>query len=114
MENTRASKIIDQMYLNDPFSLWLGIQRMEEYAGYCKLKMIVRKEMLNGFGIAHGGITFSLADSALAFASNAYGQQAVSIECSVNHIKPVQEGDCLIAEAKEKSRSKRLGIYEIS
>lgn len=107
------SQIIDKMYNNDPFSIWLGIERIEEGVGFCKLKMRVRKEMLNGFGIAHGGITFSLADSAFAFASNSYGRHAVSIECSINHIKPVKEGDVLIANSIERSRSKHLGIYDI-
>ena len=109
----RVSRIIDKMYDHDPFSLWLGIERVEERLGYCKLKMVVRNEMLNGFGIAHGGISFSLADSALAFASNSHGRQAVSIECSVNHIRPVGEGEVIMAEAVEKSRTSRLGIYEI-
>jgi acyl-CoA thioesterase len=112
--NDRAKKVIDQMYYNDAFSLWLGIERIEESAGYCKLRMQVRKEMLNGFKIAHGGISFSLADSALAFASNSHGKHAVSIDCVVNHLKAIKEGDVLMAEALEKSRSNRLGVYEVT
>ncbi|CAG0910535.1 unnamed protein product, partial [Cyprideis torosa] len=61
------------MYENDAFSKWLGIERMEEREGYCKLKMVLTKDMTNGFNIAHGGIAYSLADSALAFAANARG-----------------------------------------
>lgn len=109
-----VEKVIDKMYFNDAFSLWLGIERISESAGYSKLKMTVREEMLNGFGIAHGGITFSLADSALAFATNSHGKHSVSIECSINHLKPVRTGDILFAEAIEKSRSKHIGVYEIS
>ncbi len=109
-----ANKVIDQMYNNDAFSLWLGIERIQESKGYCKLQMTVREEMLNGFKIAHGGITFSLADSALAFASNSYGKHSVSIDCVINHLKPVKLDDTLIAEAKEQSRSKHLGVYEVS
>ena len=109
-----ATRVIDKMYYNDAFSLWLGIERIEESKGYCKLKMELKEEMLNGFGIAHGGITFSLADSALAFASNSHGQHAVSIDCVINHLKPVRLGDILIAEAIEKSRSTHLGLYEVS
>jgi acyl-CoA thioesterase len=109
-----ASKVIDKMYFNDAFSLWLGIERLEEYQGYCKLKMKVRTEMTNGFGILHGGISFSFADSALAFACNSYGKHAVSIECSINHLYPIHDGDVLVAEAREKSRSTHLGLYEIT
>ena len=61
-----ATKVVDQMYDNDPFSLWLGIERVEDGVGSSVLRMTVTQEMLNGFGIAHGGITYSLADSALA------------------------------------------------
>ncbi|MEQ9261926.1 MAG: hydroxyphenylacetyl-CoA thioesterase PaaI [Owenweeksia sp.] len=106
-------EIIDQMYNNDAFSIWLGIKRLEEKAGYCRLSMQVREEMTNGFGIAHGGITYSLADSALAFASNSYGVQAVSIETSISHTRPVKVGDMLTAEAVELNKSTRLAIYEV-
>lgn len=109
-----ATSVVDQMFQNDAFSLWLGIERIEESEGYCKLRMKIRKEMLNGFGIVHGGISFSIADSALAFASNSYGKHSVSIECSIKHLKPIMEGDVLIAVAKERSRSKHLGVYEIT
>jgi acyl-CoA thioesterase len=78
--------IIDGMFNNDLFSQWLGIERLQQGIGHCKLRMIIRKEMCNGFGIAHGGITYSLADSALAFASNSHGQEALSIETSISHI----------------------------
>lgn len=112
-EKTRVAEIVDQMYFNDPFSLWLGIERIEEGLGYSKIKMTVRKEMLNGFGVAHGGISFSLADSAFAFACNSHGKHAVSIECSVNHVRPIFEGDVLTAEAKEISRTRTLGNYDV-
>lgn len=101
------------MMSKDYFSQWLTIERMEESTGYCKLKMQIRKEMCNGFGIAHGGITYSLADSALAFASNSHGKKAVSIETSISHIKPLHTGDTIIATAQEKNCSNRLGIYEV-
>lgn len=107
------AEIVDKMYKNDAFSEWLGIERVEEKAGYCKLRMVVRTEMTNGFGIAHGGITYSLADSALAFASNAHGHHSMSIETSISHIKPVRVNDELVAEAKEISLSRRIGIYDI-
>lgn len=101
------------MFNNDPFSQWLGIERIHDGAGVSKLQMTVRDEMLNGFSIAHGGITYSLADSALAFASNSHGQQAVSIETSIAHTKPVKSGDVLQTSVAELSLSRRLGIYQI-
>ena len=109
-----ATKVVDQMYNNDPFSQWLGIERVEDGVGTSLLRMTVTKEMLNGFGIAHGGITYSLADSALAFASNSYGEQCVSIETSISHTKAVKEGDVLTAIAKEANKTNKIAIYEIS
>ena len=88
-----ATKVTDKMFFNDPYSLWLGIERLEDDAGRSVLRMTVRREMLNGFGIAHGGITYSLADSALAFASNSHGRMAVSVETSISHTAQVLEGD---------------------
>lgn len=110
---TKAQKIVDTMMKKDLFSKWLGIERVEEGEGYCKLKMMIRKEMCNGFEIAHGGISYSLADSALAFASNSHGRQSVSIETSISHIKPLHPGDILIATARQQSISNRIGIYEV-
>lgn len=108
-----AEKVVDKMFLNDPFSQWLGIERMEDGAGLSRLRMTVRKEMLNGFGIAHGGITYSLADSALAFASNAHGRMAVSVETSISHTTRVQEGDVLTATATEEFLSEKIANYRI-
>lgn len=107
------SSIVDQMYNGDLFSQWLGIRRVEEGPGFCTLEMEVRSEMVNGFGIAHGAVTYALADSALAFASNAHGRKAVSIETSINHLKPVRPGDRLRAVAEETSLGHKLGIYTI-
>ena len=105
--------IVEKMYNGDLFSQWLQIDRIEEGPGTCVLEMTVRQEMVNGFGIAHGAITYALADSALAFASNANGRHAVSIETSINHLKAVRAGDRLRAIATETSRSNKLGIYHI-
>jgi acyl-CoA thioesterase len=113
MPDLKVTQIVDRMMSKDLFSQWLGIVRLEEGPGVSHLSMIVREEMCNGFGIAHGGITYSLADSALAFASNSHGRQAVSIETSISHLKPVRAGDELIAKAEEKSCGNRLAVYEI-
>lgn len=109
----RAKAIVDKMYNNDAFSQWLGVERLEDGPGISVLRMTVRQEMTNGFNIAHGGITFSLADSALAFACNSHGKKAVSIECDVNHLQTVYSGDVLIARAEEISRTNKLGVYHI-
>jgi acyl-CoA thioesterase len=109
----KVTKIIDKMMEKDYFSLWLDIERLEEKEGFCKLRMMVREEMCNGFEIAHGGICFSLADSALAFASNSHGRQAVSIETSISYVKPLKAGDIVIATAMEQSLTNHLGNYRI-
>jgi acyl-CoA thioesterase len=108
-----AKKVIDRMMDKDLFSQWLGIERLEEGKGYSKLRMTIRPEMCNGFEIAHGGISFSLADSALAFASNSHGRQALSIETSISHLKPLKPGEVIVATAEEKSLSNRIAIYEV-
>jgi len=113
MSNDKVSRIIDAMMKKDYFSQWLGIERLEERAGYCKLKMTVREEMCNGFGIAHGGISFSFGDSALAFASNSHGRQAVSIETSISHVKRLNAGDVMTATAMEQSLTNHIGNYYI-
>ena len=102
------------MIKGDAFSQWLGIEILELSEGVCKLKMTVRDEMTNGFNIAHGGISYSLADSALAFAANSYGNQALSIETSIYHVKKVMSGDTLTAHTKEVSKSKKNAYYDIS
>ena len=107
------SRVVDKMFNNDSFSQWLGIERIQDGAGLSVLRMTVRKEMLNGFAVAHGGITYSLADSALAFAANGHGIQSMSIETSISHTKKVIEGDVLTAKAKEISLTTRIGIYQI-
>ena len=111
---SHPSKIVDKMYENDAFSKWLGIKRIEDGAGKSVLQMTVRKEMLNGFDIVHGGITYSLADSALAFASNGHGRKAVSVETSISHTQTCKEGDVLTTHTKEMSLSKKIGIYQIT
>ncbi|MFN3342587.1 MAG: PaaI family thioesterase [Flavobacteriales bacterium] len=108
-----AEKVVDSMYNNDPFSKWMGIERIEDGAGISVLRMTVNREMLNGFGIAHGGITYSLADSALAFASNSHGKKCVSIETAISHLTAVKEGDILTARAVEKNCSNKIAHYEV-
>ena len=111
MAESKAAHIARQMMAGDAFSQWLGIEILEVREGYAQMKMTVRNEMLNGHGVMHGGISFSLADSAFAFASNSHGQKAVSIETSINHTKAVFSGDELVATAEKESLSKSVGFY---
>ena len=106
-------EIVDLMMNDDSFSKWMGVKIDAIDAGICVLRATVNEEMLNGFRIAHGGISYSIADSALAFASNSRGVQCVSIETSISHVKKVLEGDVLIAKAREVYRGKTTGIYDV-
>lgn len=109
-----ATEVVGHMMANDAFSQWLGIKVLKNSPGHALVEMKVRQEMTNGFNIAHGGISYSLADSALAFAGNGRGTHAVSIETSIAHTKPAHTDDVLTAEAVEKSHTKRFGIYEVT
>ena len=109
-----ARKVVDHMMEHDLFSQWLGIEVLEVKEGYSRIKMTVRKEMINGFGIVHGGIAFSLADSAFAFACNNRNVLSVALDTSINFIKPVHVDDILIAEAKELHNGKSTGLYHIT
>lgn len=109
-----TKNIVNTMMENDFFSQWLGIVILEQKSGSCKLSLIIRNNMLNGFGIAHGGITYSLADSALAFASNSKGRKSVSIETSISHLVSLKENDELIAEAFCETETEKLGHYRVN
>jgi len=108
-----ASKIVNKMMSNDSFSKWLGIEIIELSEGFCKLQMKIRDDMTNGFKIAHGGITYSLADSALAFASNSNGFQSLTIESSINYFKKVNSGDILSAITNEINKTEKIAKYSI-
>ncbi|MFN5031161.1 MAG: PaaI family thioesterase [Flavobacteriia bacterium] len=107
-------EIVAEMMHLDAFSNWLGIELIYIAKGRCELKMSVKNEMLNGFAILHGGISYSLSDSALAFAANSYGNKCVSIETSISHLKPVGPNEKLKAIATELHRGRSLGVYEVS
>jgi acyl-CoA thioesterase len=109
-----AQKVVEKMMADDAFSQWLGIEVVDIKPGYAKLKMQVRPEMVNGFNVSHGGIAFSLADSALAFASNSYGRIAVAMENNISFTKKIMPGDTLTAETEELSLGRRIAVYNIS
>ncbi len=107
-------EVVNHMMQHDLFSQWLGIEVIEVKEGYSKIKMTVREEMINGFGIVHGGIAFALSDSAFAFACNNRNVLSVALDTSINFLKPVAVGDTLTAEAKELHNGKSTGLYHIS
>lgn len=109
-----AAQVVTHMMQHDQFSQWLGIEVLHVATGSSRIKMTVRAEMVNGFGIVHGGIAFSLADSAFAFACNNRNVLSVALDTSINFIKPVHVGDELVAEAKEIHNGKSTGLYHIT
>jgi len=108
------SFVVDHMMRNDQFSQWLGIQVLEIKEGYSKISMQLRPEMINGFGIIHGGIAFSLADSAFAFACNNRNNLSVALDTSITFTKATQPGDVLTAEAIELHNGRSTGLYLIT
>lgn len=115
MENNAvAQQALAAMLAKDHFTEWLGIIIDEHRAGYCRLHFTVRKEMLNGFGIAHGGILFSVADSAFAFACNSYGRLSVALDVTISFIRTAKEGDIIAVEAKEVHCGNRTGFYDVT
>jgi acyl-CoA thioesterase len=107
-------KVIAHMMHHDAFSKWLGIEILQIKEGSCKLRMKIREEMANGFYVSHGGIIFSLADSALAFACNSRNNLSLAMDCNISFLKQVNVGDELRAEAKEIHNGKSTGVYSIS
>ena len=109
-----ATAVVDAMMKTDLFSQWLGITVLDVQTGYSKLQMTVRSEMVNGFGIVHGGIPFSFADSAFAFACNNRNNLSVALDVTISFTKAVHVGDVLTAEAKEVHNGRSTGVYLIT
>ncbi len=109
-----SKQVVEHMIQRDAFSQWLGIEILEIKEGYSKIKMTIREEMVNGFHVAHGGIIFSLADSALAFACNNRNNLSLAMDCNISFLKQVNVGDELTAEAKEIHNGKSTGVYSIN
>ena len=110
-KNTLAQSVVDHMLEHDAFSKWLGIELLEASEGHSKVKMVIRKEMLNGLGIIHGGIAFSLGDTAFAFACNNRNNLSVALDTNITFMKAVGIGDELTAEAKEVHHGRSTGVY---
>jgi acyl-CoA thioesterase len=109
-----AREVVDHMMLHDKFSDWMGIRVLEIREGYSRISMEIREEMLNGFGIVHGGIPFSMADSAFAFACNNRNNLSVALDVTISFMKALHVGDLLTAEAKEIHNGRSTGVYLIT
>jgi acyl-CoA thioesterase len=101
------------MMAGDRFSQWLGLEIDECAIGYCKLHYRITADMVNGFHTVHGGILFSAADSAFAFACNSHGVLTVALDVSITFTRPCRIGDLLIVEAKELYLGNKTGLYEV-
>lgn len=110
----KATEVFNKMMETDYFSQWMGLKALTLEEGHCVLQMTVRKEMLNGFGILHGGLTFAFADSALAFSANSRGVLSVLLDASATYPSAAYEGDVLTAEAVEMANGKKTGTYDIT
>lgn len=112
-EQRLAERCVAAMLEQDAYSRWLGLRVSHVGPRTVTVRMTVRDEMLNGFGVCHGGVTFALADSALAFASNTHGRVTLSVENGISYPAPVRAGDELTAVAEAESVGGRLGFYRV-
>ena len=109
----RAQESARHMLERDTCSRNLGISIDVRAPGSVIAKMDVTDELVNGFGVCHGGIVFTLADTAFAFACNAYNDQTLSVSANIEWLKPVRAGNALTATASEDTRSGRHGYYTV-
>ncbi|MBK8249629.1 MAG: hydroxyphenylacetyl-CoA thioesterase PaaI [Gemmatimonadetes bacterium] len=108
-----AERVLARMLEGDALSAWLGLEVLSIAPGQCACRMTVRPEMVNGFGVSHGGIVFSFADSAFAFACNTHGRVTVAVDNSITYPAAIHPGDVLTAVAEEEAASNRLGYYRV-
>jgi len=109
-----AAQVVAGMLARDEFSRWLGVELVELTEGRCTLRMRVRADMVNGFGVAHGGIAFSLADSAMAFACNDGPNVTVAVDNSISYPVAIRIHDELVATAERESNSRKLAYYRVT
>jgi acyl-CoA thioesterase len=109
-----AALSAEAMWAGDAASRGLGMALEEVGPGHATVRMTVREDMVNGHGIGHGGFTFTLADSAFAFACNSYNRSTVAAGCEITFLAPTRIGDVLVAEAVERSREGRDGVYDVT
>jgi acyl-CoA thioesterase len=109
-----AERVVAGMMAKDAFSQWLGIAVLRVAPRAVVVRATVRAEMVNGFGVAHGGIAYSIADSALAFASNTHGKVTMSIDNAITYPATINVGDVLTATAECDRETNRLGFYRVT
>jgi phenylacetic acid degradation protein PaaD len=102
------------MWVDDAASQAMGMAIDEVRPGYARLSMAVRSDMVNGHGICHGGFVFALADSAFAFACNSYNRSTVAQACDIVYVSAARLNDELVAEAVERTRYGRNGVYDVT
>jgi acyl-CoA thioesterase len=112
-EQGLAERVVHAMMAKDEFSRMMGMEIVDVHPREAVVRMTVRPDMVNGFGVCHGGVTFALADSAFAFACNTHGHITVSIQNTITYPKKVGVGDVLVATAREESASARLSYYHV-
>jgi acyl-CoA thioesterase len=110
---TVAESVVARMLDGDAFTRALGMELLAIAPQRAVVRLTVRADMVNGFGICHGGVTFALADSALAFASNSHGSVTVSIENSIGYAAAAHVGDVLTATAESESAGRRVSFYRV-
>lgn len=108
-----ARRCADTMFANDRSSKMLGISIDVTAPGQAVACMTVRDDMVNGFDVLHGGLTFALADTAFAFACNGYNEQTVAASAQIEFLRPAVLGDTLTATAQEEHRGRRSGYYAV-
>lgn len=109
-----AREVGRTMWPYDNASQLLGIRMLDIGPGSARLEMTVRPDMVNGFGICHGGIIFTFADSAFAYACNSYNKNTVASACHIDFLAPAKVGETLVAEAVEQSLAGRTGVYDVT
>jgi acyl-CoA thioesterase len=113
-KDSLAAEVVSHMMEHDAFSRWLGITILRASPGFSQVRMVVRPEMMNGLGVVHGGIAFSLADSCFAFACNSRNLRSLALDTAINFLKPIHVGDVLTAETKELHNGRSTGLYHVS
>ncbi len=111
---TLAQAAADAMWSRDNAAQALGMAIVQVAPGSAQLTMVVRPDMVNGHNICHGGMIFSLADTAFAYACNSYNKNTVASACSIDFLAPAKEGDLLHAQAIEQSQAGRTGVSDIT
>ncbi|RYY99076.1 MAG: hydroxyphenylacetyl-CoA thioesterase PaaI [Chitinophagaceae bacterium] len=114
MTDELSRQVVAHMMEHDRFSQWLGIEILEVRVGYSRIRMTLREDMVNGFGVVHGGIAFSLSDSAFAFACNNRNNLSMALDTGISFTRPMKPGDVLTAEAKELHNGRSTGLYLIT